>query len=1320
MATLAFAAAGSLAGSALLPSGVSLLGTTLSGAAIGSRVGALGGALVDNALFGASGRTRAVEGPRLADLRVTASNEGAPIPRLYGRARLGGQIIWATDFEEVVETETTGGGKGGASSSAGAGQTTQTTYSYFANFAVALCEGAIRGIGRIWADGVEVNLGDIAYRVYNGSEDQAPDSLIAAHVGVESAPAFRGTAYVVFERLSLAPFGNRIPQLSFEVFRAVDGLSNQVRAVVLIPGTGEFSIATVPVSRDEGGERVPENVHTRIAATDLEAALDQLELVFPNVQSVSLVVSWFGTDLRAGHCEIRPGVDNRSKSTTGMSWAVAGQTRSSAREISKIDGRAAYGGTPSDAAVIQAINELKARGKSVTLTPFILMDIPPENELPDPYAPGGVQPRYPWRGRITVDPAPGVPGSADKTPTAAAQVAQLVGQAQVTDFAASGSEIDYNGPVEWSLRRFVLHCAHLAVAAGGVDAFVLGTELRGLTQIRADATSFPFVDALVQLAADVRTVVGAATKITYAADWSEYFGYHPADGSGDVLFHLDPLWASQDIDAVGIDLYWPLSDWREGNQHLDREIASSVYDLDYLKGNIEGGEYFDWYYASEADRQAQARSPITDGDAAKPWVFRAKDLRGWWSNLHFNRFAGLENSTPTAWVPMSKPVWFLEFGCPALDNASNQPNVFFDPKSSESRLPHFSSGRRDDTVQRRYIQALVEAYDPLHPGAVPGLNPTSPVYGGPMVDPARMYIYAWDARPYPAFPFDTDTWSDGANWQYGHWLNGRSASMPLDAVVSQILRDGAYEHGAEVALEGSVPGLVIDRVMSARDALQPLELAYFFDSVETRGKLAFRHRSAASIVAELGPDELVEEQVGNSLFVLKRAQETDLPQAAKLTYVGADGDYRSQVAEARRLSTFSNRVAQADLPLMLDTEQASEIAESWLFESWAAREHATFVVPPSRMNLEPGDVVRIADQNGLHSTLRIVEVADHGARAIEARSIDTSVYQPVSAVQRPVETGTGLAIGVPESAFLDLPLLRGDEPESGGYIALSQNPWPGSLAIYRSATGTGFAFQRSTAVAATMGVTMSELVRGPVGRVDYASRLVVRLTTGELASVDRQSMLAGANAAAVEVLPGNWEVLQFETAELIGPKSYELRTLLRGQAGSDADMLPTVPAGARFVLLDSRLARVDLAPADIGRPFDWRFGPTGKDVMGPRFGLVSHAFSGIGRRPLSPVHIRGRASTAGFEITWMRRTRTGGDSWEQFEVPLSEAFERYEIDILDGSNLKRTLIAATPSVTYTADQIAADFGELPKPLHCKVHQVSETWGRGAPAHAALG
>lgn len=1318
MATIALAAVGAAVGGALLPAGISIFGATIGGAMIGSQVGALAGSYVDQSLFGSSGQSRPVHGPRLTSLHVMASTEGAPVPRVYGRCRIGGQVIWATDIEEeVVTTSQPKRGKGRPRGSGAA--PSQVEYRYYGNFAVGLAEGPISGIGRVWADAQELDLSGITYRIYPGSEHQEPDSLIAAHEGAANATAYRGLAYIVFERMPLAPFGNRLPQLSFEVHRAVDALHQEVRGVVLIPGSGEFVYATEPVTRlGAFGERVYENVHSRQGGTDWQVSLDQLEAALPNVDSASLVVSWFGTDLRAGHCQIRPGAELTMKDNAPFGWSVAGVGRGAAHMLSTHDGRPAYGGTPSDQTVVQAISDLKSRGIAVTLTPFILMDIPEGNVLPDPYTGAAAQPAYPWRGRITLDPAPNRAGTPDKTAAAAAQIASLVGTAARTDFALVGTSVVYSGPVEWTLRRQVLHYAWLAKAAGGVDAFVIGTELRSLTQARSGPALYPFVDALIALAADVKAILGPGTKVTYAADWSEYFGHQPVDGTGDVHFHLDPLWASSNIDAIGIDLYWPLADWREGTDHADSAAgARSIYDLDYLKGNVAGGEYFDWYYASDAARASQTRTPITDG-TGKPWVFRAKDLKSWWLNEHFDRPGGVESASATAWVPQSKPVWLMECGCPAVDKGANQPNVFVDPKSAESALPYFSNGRRDDLMQRRYLQALIEAFDPDHTGSVPGLNPMSAVYAGRMVDTSRIHVYAWDARPFPAFPDDTATWGDGTNWRLGHWLNGRLAAAPLSDLVATVLDDfGFAEHDAS-RLEGVVAGYTIDRLMSARDALQPLELAHFFDSVESGSKIAFRHRAAAQPAALVSEDQLVEGERGRAPLTLVRGQESELPSAVKLAYVSASGDYRQAIAEARRLAAGTGRVAQAELAIALEADRAAAIAESWLYETWVARERATFALPPSRLGVEPGDTIAI-ESGGRTRTFRVTEVSDHGAREIEARAIDEAIYRPVAAQGRSARVAPPPAAGLPLVDFLDLPLLRGDEPEQAGFVAATQTPWPGGIALYVSPETTGYRLATVVAAPATTGALLDPLASGPSGRLDKAARVRVRLDRGELVSLSRLALLAGGNLAAVRNAGGEWEVLQFEQATLVGPRTYEISSLLRGQGGSETAMMAGLPVGARFVLVDAALTQVDLAAAEIGLPLQWRYGPADRDIGEESYAGRVHTFRGVGMRPLSPVHVRGRRSGGDLLLSWVRRTRVGGDTWDGTEVPLGEENERYEIDVLAGASVVRTISASTPQTVYPAAEQIADFGSVQSAIGVRVHQVNAVWGRGSAAAATV-
>jgi hypothetical protein len=177
---------------------------------------------------------------------------------------------------------------------------------------------------------------------------------------------------------------------------------------------------------------------------------------------------------------------------------------------------------------------------------------------------------------------------------------------------------------------------------------------------------------------------------------------------------------------VGIDWYPPISNWRDGT-HLDAAEARSVYDRDYLADCLASGEASDWYYADAADRAAQMRSPITDGAYGKPWVFRPKDLVAWWSNAHVERVGGFETAA-SPWVPQSKPIWLTEVGIPAVDKGTNGPNVFPDPKSSESAYPPHSVGVREDLMQVRGLEALLGRFDPAEEGFEDARNPVSSVY----------------------------------------------------------------------------------------------------------------------------------------------------------------------------------------------------------------------------------------------------------------------------------------------------------------------------------------------------------------------------------------------------------------------------------------------------------------------------------------------------------------------------------------------------------------------------------------------------------------
>src|SRR6056297_2827721 len=297
MATIVLSAAGAAVGGAI---GGSVLG--LSSAVIGRAVGATIGNVVDQRLLGAG--ALAVETGRIERFRLKSASEGTAVPRVFGRMRIGGQVIWASRFEERAET--TGGGKGAPS------RPTVTRYGYSVSVAIALCEGEIARVGRVWADGTEIAPDEIQMRVYTGREDQLPDPKIEAVEGLGRAPAYRGIAYVLIEDLYLTLFGNRVPQFNFEVVKpepeglgGVPDVSRLVRGVAMMPGTGEYALATTPVHfEDAPGVNRSANVHAPGGETDFVMSLRALREEVPACGAVSLIVSWFGDDLRCGVCSV--------------------------------------------------------------------------------------------------------------------------------------------------------------------------------------------------------------------------------------------------------------------------------------------------------------------------------------------------------------------------------------------------------------------------------------------------------------------------------------------------------------------------------------------------------------------------------------------------------------------------------------------------------------------------------------------------------------------------------------------------------------------------------------------------------------------------------------------------------------------------------------------------------------------------------------------------------------------------------------------------------------------------------------------------------
>ena len=820
----------------------------------------------------------------LNNLYINADTNGKTIPLIFGKARVAGRIIWATPIEEIAENSTDlryfqNSGDVRAIHH-------HTDYLYFANFAIALCEGVVSELSRVWVNGVETDISEYTYRFYNGSEDQMPDPLIERSMGLGMTPAHRGLAYIVFEKLPLANFGGRIPGFSFEVTRKplsldAGGLEENIKSMIMIPGSGEFVYDTI--CQDKIIYAYPDNIelyrepinhHNKENISNSIYSLNRLQETCPNLEWVAPVVTWFADSLDAGKTSVFPAVEyNDPSSKTTEEWHVAGFSRDNARVISRNElDIPNYGGTVNDASVVRYLQEIKRRGLKVMLYPMIFLDVPGK----------------PWRGHMSGAPE---------------DVRKFFNHAR-------------------GYKNFVLHYASLA--RGLVDAFIIGSEMKSLTKVR-DGDRFPAIEELIDLASQVKAILGSEVKVTYAADWSEY---HHTDGG---FYNMDALWACEAIDFIGIDAYFPLTN-----------STSSDISIEDVKKGWESGEGYD-YYIDHATGETRPIGP--------EWAW--KNIEYWWKNPHTN-----SNGTKTSWVPRSKKIWFTEFGFPSIDKAPNQPNVFFDPNCIDGGAPRYSSAEVDFAIQRKSIKATLDFW-----------------HGSEFLE--RAFLWTWDARPYPTWPHG-HIWADGSMWLRGHWVNGKlGVSNMANILLELCMRGGIDLTSVNVdTIDDVISGMVLTKQSEIWDVISLLRLGYFFDVRNSHlNRIDFVKRGCYEPV-RIDSGDLVRDKVG----MVQIADITEENTLAELSISFPDEVHEycyNMVRTAVEVSS-NHSVYYLNLPIIMNENAARNLAERIIYSSRSEDKIFKFTVTIEYlMRILPGDVVVFAIYNHQYR-IRVTDIKYSG------------------------------------------------------------------------------------------------------------------------------------------------------------------------------------------------------------------------------------------------------------------------------------------------------------------------------------------------------
>jgi hypothetical protein len=984
---------------------------------------------------------------------------GQVIPLIFGSMKVNGKIIWSDQIKEIQNTATEA--KYFPNSSHERSLYYTTNCEYYLSFALAICEGEISEVSRIWGNGELINLGAYKFRLYLGTEEQMPDPLIIANIG-EQAPAFRGLSYIIFEDLPLADFDNSIPNFSFEVIRKANipinpSVEDLVKSMTMIPGSGEFVYDTIVQSKIISNcynmviAKKIINSHNHYNIANAIHSLNQLKITCSNIEWIAPVVCWFGDSLDVRQCSIKPAVENQDENTQySEEWRVGQYSRISAKLISRdADNNPRYGGSVNDASIMRYLEELKRRNLKIMFYPMFFLDIDDK----------------PWRGHLT--------GSA----------------ADIPEFFR---KLDgYN--------NFILHYARLV--KNHVDAFVIGSELIGLTKVRDGTNNFPAVNELLNLARLVKEIVGSNVLVTYAADWSEY--HHSECG----WYHLDKLWASPDIDFVGIDAYFPAT----------TTISSSISREEIVSG-WHSGEGFDYYIDDNNNKQELS--------AQYAW----KNLKYWWENTHIN-----PDGMATEWRPRMKQIWFTEFGFPSIDKATNQPNIFFDPLCRDGGTPKYSSGEIDFSIQRKAIRAFIEYWQ-------------GEEYIG------NMFLWTWDARPYPAWPH-MKLWRDGYLWEKGHWVNNKFGACSLAAIILELSNrcNIKLEKIDVTELDESVEGLIIDRAISAMDTINILRIAYFFDIIANNGNIIKFVKRGQVSKYNINANMLVKAQ-DNSFLRQQIIPNENIISSIGLYYIDHANQYNNSFCQIYN-ENFSNKAkAIIRLPIALSSNEAARICQLILKNAAIETQIIKFTLPITFLHLEPTDFISLCYLNNNYQ-IRIINIKLNHI-SIEVTGVMDEISSYYLPTQRDLQELLYESNIDSKLLILDLPFIfDSDQP----YLAIYLQSYS-SQPLYVSLSGN-VAENYKKISKLTKQTLISNVVSfdnnqdANIFVIDELSRIVIFGKNFE------KFLCADWNLAI-------WgkEIIRFRCCENIGENLYLIRSIIRGCFATES-YINSHEAGESFVLL---------------------------------------------------------------------------------------------------------------------------------------------------------
>ncbi|MDH0335204.1 phage tail protein [Metapseudomonas otitidis] len=509
---------------------------------------------------------------------------------------------------------------------------------------------------------------------------------------------------------------------------------------------------------------------------------------------------------------------------------------------------------------------------------------------------------------------------------------------------------------------------------------------------------------------------------------------------------------------------------------------------------------------------------------------------------------------------------------------------------------------------------------------------------------------------------------------------------------------------------------------SIRAAIEPLQGAFPFD-VRQHGYLIQCVPRGQSPVASVAQDDLgASEDGGSPLLEVSREMDSQLPVRTTVKYIDASREYDTAEQYSERVNTKAINRVDREFPLVMSADKAAQVAEMLEFSPWIERSEYKFTLPPTMLGVEPADVISVNTEEASYE-FRLVETNESPDGSIEckARPNKASLWSSsASGGESPGPDGTIGLDGDTLFLALDIPVVDESLQNETGFVGVATgylSSWPGAVIFRSSDGGQTWDDLQGFPGKCTIGRVRSKLLMSSSTHIDQSS-IVVDMISGEISSVTRDQMLSGQNYVAYGA-NGRWEIIRFQNAALQADGSYLVSGFVRGEFGTEWATGLHAESDWFVFLSDPDNQFIGMTTASIGQQLIYRGVTNGADILSADD--QQFTYSGVNLECLSPVYARGiRDGSWNFSATFTRRSRLSGAWWTTgIPSPVGESAEAYEIDVMSGASVKRTITSASEAFSYSAANQVSDFGSVQSSITFRIYQISAVVGRGYPLEVTL-